>query len=63
MSYYERFSPDVIRKLKELNDEMEKEKRQVSPDGDKIMKLQQQILMKGLEMSVVTPMNYNPKLY
>lgn len=61
MSYYERFSPDLVRTLKELNDKVQEEEKQHNPDREKILKLKQQILMKGLEMSVNFKMNnYNP---
>lgn len=61
MSYYERFSPDLVRTLKELNDKVQEEEKQYNPDREKILKLKQQILMKGLEMSVDFKMNnYNP---
>lgn len=61
MTYYNRFSPDVLYKLKELNDKLIKEENETTPDKDKILKLKQQILMKGLEMSVGNTIeNYNP---
>lgn len=61
MNYYEQFSPDVIRTLTDLNNEVIKEEKQSNPDNKKILKLKQQILMKGLEMSVgYNNLNYNP---
>jgi hypothetical protein len=51
MNHYEYFSPDAIRVLKKLNDEMLEEEKKCSPDKNKILKLKQQILMKGIEMS------------
>lgn len=51
MNYYERFSPEVLNILKNLNDELLKEQKQTEPNKEKILKLNQQILMKGLEMS------------
>lgn len=61
MDYYNRFSPDVLHKLKELNDNLIKEENETNPDKHKILKLKQQILMKGLEMSVGNTIeNYNP---
>jgi predicted patatin/cPLA2 family phospholipase len=61
MSYYDRFSPDLMRTLKDLNDQIQEEEKQYNPDQEKILKLKQQILMKGLEMSVGFGMNnYNP---
>ena len=64
MTYYNRFSPDVLHKLKELNDKLIKEENETTPDKDKILKIKQQILMKGLEMSVgYTIGNYNPYIF
>ena len=52
MSYYDRFSPDLMRTLKDLNDQIQEEEKQYNPDKEKILKLKQQRGMKGLEMSV-----------
>ena len=61
MSYYNRFPSDLLNTLKKLNDEIINEEKQEKPDAEKILKLKQQILMKGLEMSAGLPMqNYNP---
>lgn len=61
MNYYDRFSPDLMRTIKELNDKMREEENVINPDKEKILKLRQQILMKGLEMSVgFNVNNYNP---
>jgi hypothetical protein len=61
MNYYDRFSPDLMRTIKELNDKMREEENVINPDKEKILKLRQQILMKGLEMSVgFNGNNYNP---
>lgn len=60
MNYYERFSPDVLNNLKSLNDELLKEQKQMEPDNKKILRIKQQILMKGLEMSTgMNNRNYN----
>lgn len=56
MSFYEQFSPDVVQKLKTLNEELISEEKKENIDKQKILKLKQQILMKGLELSV----NFNP---
>ena len=62
MSYYDRFSPEAIKVVKELNDKLIAEEKNDIPDKEKILKLQQQILMKGLEMSVGFNLdNYNPR--
>lgn len=61
MSYYDRFSSEAIKVVKELNDKLIAEEKKDIPDKEKILKLQQQILMKGLEMSVgFNVNNYNP---
>lgn len=61
MSYYDKFSSESIKTIKELNDKLIKEEKNDIPDKSKILKLHQQILMKGLEMSVGFDIdNYNP---
>jgi hypothetical protein len=61
MSYYEKFSPESVKILKELNDKITDEEKKDIPNNEKILKLKQQILMKGLEMSVGFNVdNYNP---
>jgi hypothetical protein len=61
MSYYDRFSSEAVKVVKELNDKLIAEEKSNTPDKEKILKLQQQILMKGLEMSVgFNVNNYNP---
>jgi hypothetical protein len=52
MDYYSRFAPNVIKDLQQLNQDLEKEEVSQNPDKNKIAKLYQQILMRGLEMSV-----------
>lgn len=61
MSYYDRFSSEAVKVVKELNDKLIAEEKNDTPDKEKILKLRQQILMKGLEMSVgFNVNNYNP---
>lgn len=61
MNYYERFSSNDLNTLKELNDKIIKEENKNQPNNAEILKLKQQILLKGLEMSVnFNPRNYNP---
>lgn len=61
MNYYDKFSSESIKIIKNLNDELIKEEKTDNPDNAKILKLRQQILMKGLEMSVGFNLdNYNP---
>ena len=64
MSYYDRFSSEAVKVVKELNDKLIAEEKSNTPDKEKILKLQQQILMKGLEMSVgLNVYNNNPYKY
>jgi hypothetical protein len=51
IDYYGRFSPEVLNDLKRLNEDLEKEETSQSPDKNKVVKLYQQIMMRGLEMS------------
>lgn len=61
MNYYERFSPEAISVIKSINDKLMEEEKKEMPDKNKILKMKQQILMKGLEMSVGFDIqNYNP---
>jgi hypothetical protein len=61
MSYYNRFSSESIQTIKNLNDKLVDEEGKDTPDKEKILKIRQQILMKGLEMSVGFNVdNYNP---
>jgi hypothetical protein len=61
MGYYDKFSSESIKTLKELNDKLVKEKAKEIPNNAELLKLRQQILMKGLEMSVGFNIdNYNP---
>lgn len=62
MDYYSRFSPDVLTDLKRLNEDLEKEQKTQNPDKNKIAKLYQQIMMRGLEMSA-GPMGIINKSY
>ena len=61
MGYYDKFSSESIKTLKELNDKLVKEEAKETPNNAELLKLRQQILMKGLEMSVGFNIdNYNP---
>ena len=51
MSYYDVFSPEGVKLLKELNDKLIKEEKKDNPDNQEILKIKQQILMKGIEIS------------
>ena len=61
MGYYDKFSSESVKILKELNDKLVKEEAKEIPNNAELLKLRQQILMKGLEMSVGFNIdNYNP---
>ena len=61
MNYYSQFSSQDLNTLKELNDKIIDEEKKYNPDRKEILRLKQQILMKGMEMSVnFNPMKYNP---
>lgn len=61
MEYYDKFSSESVKTLKELNDKLVKEEAKETPNNAELLKLRQQILMKGLEMSVGFNIdNYNP---
>lgn len=61
MNYYEKFSSQDLNALKKLNDKIIEEEKKTQPNKTEILKLKQQILLKGLEMSVnFNPNNYNP---
>ena len=62
MDYYSRFSPGVLADLKHLNEDLEKEQKSQTPDKNKIAKLYQQIMMRGLEMGA-GPMGIINKTY
>lgn len=58
MNYYDKFSSQDLNVLKDLNDKIILEEKKNCPNNEQILKLKQQILMKGLEMSV----NFNQKI-
>ena len=61
MNYYSKFSSQDLNILKDLNDKIINEEKKYSPNEKEILRLKQQILMKGLEMSVnFNPTNHNP---
>ena len=59
MNYYNNFCSQDLKTLKELNDKIIAEEKKNSPDNKQILKLKQQILMKGMEMSVGFNLNHN----
>lgn len=61
MSYYCNFSSQDLELLKKLNDKIITEEKKINPDKKEILRLKQQILMKGMEMSVnYNHINYKP---
>lgn len=61
MIYYGNFSSESLKILKDLNEKLLEEENKDMINNEKILKLKQQILMKGLEMSVGFDLyNYNP---
>lgn len=61
MNYYGNFSSESLKILKDLNEKLSEEENKDIINNEKILKLKQQILMKGLEMSVGFDLyNYNP---
>ena len=59
MNYYNKFSSQDLNTLKNLNDKIIDEEKKNSPDNEKILRLKQQILIKGMEMSVGFNLNHN----
>lgn len=53
MNYYHNESSDVIQTLVDLNQHLNEELNKDSLDNEKILKLRQQILMKGIQMSTI----------
>lgn len=51
MNDYSHFNSVETHILKELNDKVIEEEKKDNPDNKKILKLKQQILMKGIEIS------------
>ena len=61
MNYYGNFSSESLKILKDLNEKLLEEENKDMINNEKILKLKQQILMKGLEMYVGFDLyNYNP---
>ena len=54
-------SSEDLRLMKELNDKLIDEEKIFNPDNERILKIKQQILMKGIEMFAgFNPNKYNP---
>lgn len=50
--FYNQYNSEFLNELKKLNEELSKEEQSNNPDKNKLLKLKQQILMKGMAMSV-----------
>jgi hypothetical protein len=62
MNYYDKFPLDSVHILKDLNEKLIEEESKDIVDKKNILKIKQQILMKGLEMSVGFNFDkYNPR--
>lgn len=56
--YGSQFNPQVLKDLKKINDELEEEKSQAEPDDEKILKLREKQLMRGMELQSTYFNNY-----
>ena len=52
------FSPSVIKDLKELYNKIEKKKKKETPDNEKIVKLKQEHLLRGMQVNTSYINNY-----
>ncbi len=57
-SYIEQFNPDVIKDLSKLHKEIEEEKKNEKPDKERLLQLEMQQLMRGMEINTGTYNNY-----
>ena len=57
-SYIEQFNPDVIKDLSKLHKEIEEEKKNEKPDKERLLQLEMQQLMRGMELNTGTYNNY-----
>lgn len=57
-SYIEQFNPDVIKDLSKLHKEIEDEKKNEKPDKERLLQLEMQQLMRGMELNTGTYNNY-----
>ena len=48
--YGSQFNPQVLKDLKKIHDELEDETSQAEPDKEKILKLREKQLMRGMEL-------------
>lgn len=52
------FNPEVEKKLKDIKEEMDKEKNTGNPDKERMMKLAQEAMIQGLKLNVGYTRNY-----
>jgi len=52
------FSPNVIKDLKELYNKIEEEEKKEAPDNEKIVKLKQEHLLRGMQINTSYINNY-----
>lgn len=52
------FSPSVIKDLKELYNKIEEEEKKEAPDNEKIVKLKQEHLLRGMQINTSYINNY-----
>lgn len=52
------FSPSVIKDLKELYNKIEEEEKKETPDNEKIVKLKQEHLLRGMQVNTSYINNY-----
>lgn len=52
------FNPEVEKKLQDLKEEMDKEKKSGDPDKERLMKLAQEAMVQGLKLNVGYIRNY-----
>lgn len=61
-NYIEQFNPDVIKDLSKLHEEIEDEKKNEKPDKEKLLKLEMQQLLRGMELNTGTYNNYRKNI-
>lgn len=61
-NYLEQFNPDVIKDLSKLHEEIEDEKKNEKPDKEKLLKLEMQQLLRGMELNTGTYNNYRKNI-
>ena len=52
------FNPDVENKVRQINEEIEKEKKSENPDKERLMKLAEEAMVQGLKLNVGYIRNY-----